>query len=241
MRVSPPSPFGFGASFFSNAVSVKRQVQDIVLGLQSDYVDAMRTARAPYTVTRGGLDLVILPWTFPPYLDSELLAKSVRVAETEVLLDVGTGSGLVALVAAETSPRVVATDINPAAVETARLNADRLGLADRLTVHETDLFPPPEIGPFDVITFNPPYSDHTAADLAERSVWDPGHAAMKRFFGGLNAYLGPEGRLYITWADFADFQVLEDMIAAHGGRYFRVAEARDEISLFAVYEAAFDA
>ena len=213
---------------------------EIVLGLQTDYVDAMKVCQGPYTMTRCGLDLIVLPWTFPPYRDSELIATTMHVEETESLLDVGTGSGIVALIAAKMSPHVVATDINPAAVKTARLNAERLGLADRIKVYETDLFPPPETGPFDVITFNPPYSDHAANDLAERSVWDPGHAVMKRFLLRLGEYLRPSGRLYITWADFAGFHVLEDMIGAHSGRYTRIAQVRDEVSLFAVYEAMFD-
>ena len=214
--------------------------QEIVLGLQRDYVDLMRNSPSPYTVTRAGLNLVIRPGTFPPYLDSELLATSVRVGELESLLDVGTGSGIVALAAAETSLRVVATDINPAAVESTRQNAESLGLAERVTVYESDLFPPPPAGRFDVVSFNPPYSDHAAHDLAERSVWDPGHKVIQRFFADLSNYLRPGGRLYITWADFADFSVLEAVIAEHGGRYDRIAEGRDEVSLFAVHEVFFD-
>lgn len=102
----------------------------------------MRTLCSPYSVTRAGLHLEILPGTFAPYLDSEVLANTIQLNRAETLLDVGTDSGLVAVAAARQGNRVVATDLNPSAVRCARHNMARLGLDELATVYEADLFPP---------------------------------------------------------------------------------------------------
>jgi release factor glutamine methyltransferase len=77
-----------------------------------------------------------------------------------VALDVGTGSGCIALALAAENPfvRLVATDVSAAAVEVARRNAARLGLGERVDVRRADLLDdlPPQQR-FDLIVSNPPY------------------------------------------------------------------------------------
>lgn len=208
-----------------------------VLELQRRYIQAMRDRAEPMEVEAAGLRLTILPGAFPPYLDSSLVIGSMRIDPDDEVLEVGTGSGVIALAAAKTARRVVATDLNPAAVQTARLNARRLDA--RLEIVEADLFPAPEAGPFDVVVFNPPYTDHAAEDAVERSVWDPGHLTVRRFLQGLPKYLRPGGRLYLGWADFADLSFVESLITSQGGRFQRLGEARDDTSLFVAYRVDF--
>ncbi len=208
-----------------------------VLGLQRAYVEAMRERREAYVVTHAGLEFVVLPGVFPPYLDSSLVVRAMRVEPEDVVLDVGSGTGVIAVFAARRARRVTATDINPAAVETIRANALRHGLEDRLTAVEADLFPPAGRAAFDVVTFNPPYSDHPAIDMPERSVWDPGHAAVRRFFAGVAGVLRPGGRVYLGWADFADLDFIEGLMAQQGFGFQLIDEARDDTSRFVVYEA----
>lgn len=71
------------------------------------------------------------------------------------VLDVGTGGGFLALVAARDGGRVVATDINPRAVDMARLNAALNGL--EIDARRGDLFAPVEGERFDRIVSNPPF------------------------------------------------------------------------------------
>ncbi len=76
------------------------------------------------------------------------------------VIDVGTGSGAIAVTLAKHLPRatVVATDISAPAITVARANAERHGVADRVAFVEADLLDDPQAaGPWDVIVSNPPY------------------------------------------------------------------------------------
>ncbi len=85
--------------------------------------------------------------------------RATRVA------DVGTGSGAIAisLAAARPSAEFWATDTNPAAVELARRNAERLGVADRVHVELGDLLDPVPV-PVDVVVANLPYLPESVHD-----------------------------------------------------------------------------
>jgi release factor glutamine methyltransferase len=97
------------------------------------------------------------------------------------ILDVGTGSGAVALALAHERPkaRVLATDVSAAALELARGNASRLGLADRVSFAAGSLFGPAAGQRFDLVVSNPPY-------LCEAEGLGPGQA------GGLPPELAHE-------------------------------------------------
>jgi release factor glutamine methyltransferase len=211
----------------------------VVLQLQTDYIAKMRGRNERYTVTRNGRAYDVLPNVFPPYIDSELITRVMHIEKGDEVLDVGSGSGFIAVTAAATAKRVVATDINPAAIDTIRANAARHRVRDRLTAHKADVFPERKDA-FDVVTFNPPFSDHAAIDVVERSVWDPGHATVRRFLAGVGDYLKPGGRIYMSWADFADLQFIEALFDEHEASYMRLDHVSDGTSIFVAYEVTFE-
>ena len=89
------------------------------------------------------------------------------------IMDVGTGSGAIAVTLAKRLPRarLVATDISAAALAVAGENARRHGVADRIEFVECDLCADPRAGgPFDVIVSNPPYVRDDEFDALPRDV-----------------------------------------------------------------------
>jgi ribosomal protein L3 glutamine methyltransferase len=122
------------------------------------------------------------------------------------ILEIGTGSGCMAVAAARAFPRstVVATDISGDALAVARRNLRRHGLAGRIRLLEGDLFAGAE-GPFDLILSNPPYVP--AGDLRrfpEEYRWEPrlalasgrdGMETPARILQHARRYLAPDGWL----------------------------------------------
>jgi release factor glutamine methyltransferase len=126
-----------------------------------------------------------------------------------VALDVGTGSGAIALSLLKEGPfeRVVATDMSADALEVARGNATRLGLADRVEFRLGSLWQavaPDEV--FDVVASNPPYvaEPERAALAPEVREWEPAGAlfagdagldVLRPLIGGAAAHLRAGGLL----------------------------------------------
>jgi release factor glutamine methyltransferase len=97
-----------------------------------------------------------------PRPETEVLVELVlaRLPERGTLLDVGTGSGAIALAVADerADARVTAVDVSADALALARENRDALGLADRVELYASDLYAGlPDGARFDVVAANPPY------------------------------------------------------------------------------------
>lgn len=108
-----------------------------------------------------GLSLVVNSSVLIPRPETEMLVDKVidLVGDQAFrILDVGTGSGAIAIAVAHSlaRARVVATDVSAEALEVARANVERHGLAERVDLIESDLLSQIE-GPFDVVVANLPY------------------------------------------------------------------------------------
>ena len=150
--------------------------------------------------------LVTLPGVFRPPSDSWLLVDTIRekdVARGASVLDVFTGSGVLAVAAALTGAcDVTAVDVSRRAALTARLNA-RLNRV-RVRALRGDLFAPVAGRRFDLILANPPYvpgeSDALPARGAARA-WEAGRdgrALLDRFCPAVAAHLTPGGRVLMV-------------------------------------------
>jgi len=109
------------------------------------------------------LTLAVSPAVLIPRPDTETVVveflAQFRGVEARRCVDVGTGSGAIALACVRQHPtaRFVATDLSPEALAVAAGNAETLGLADRVTFVQGDLLEPLAAeGPFDAILSNPP-------------------------------------------------------------------------------------
>ncbi len=166
-----------------------------------------------------GLDLRLSDTTLVPRPDTETIvaaalemiradsaaAKPLRIA------DIGTGSGAILLALLSELPAAtgIGTDISESALATARLNARRLGLADRTSFLQCD-YAAALTGPFDLIVSNPPYI--RSAEIAElaRDVrdYDP-RLALDGGADGLDAYraITPQAASLLTPQGVLVFEV----------------------------------
>lgn len=122
-----------------------------------------------------GMDLIVTPAVLIPRPETEHLIETLlpRVARMQhpKIVDVGTGSGCIALALAKELPaaEIHATDISSQALEIARANAARHGLESRIIFHESDLLEHLPAA-FDLIVSNPPYVGESEEDQVQLEV-----------------------------------------------------------------------
>ena len=127
-------------------------------------------------------------------LDSNLIGKDHAV------LDMGSGSGVCAVLAAKHARRVVAVDINPAAVRCTEINALLNHLEHKIDVRHGDLFTAVPGERFDLVLFNPPFLRAAPRDDRDRA-WRSTDVA-ERFADGLPAQLNPGGFALVLLSTF---------------------------------------
>jgi release factor glutamine methyltransferase len=128
-----------------------------------------------------GLDLLVSPAVLIPRPETEHVVETVLELVKEYrfdgpgrlrLLDVGTGSGCIALALASELPHaeIHACDISEEALEIARVNAARLALGGRVLFRKSDLLNVYSDEPFDLVISNPPYVGECDADKVQKQV-----------------------------------------------------------------------
>ncbi len=152
------------------------------------------------------------PGVYAPQEDTALLAGALShepLPEDADVLDVGTGTGALALAAARRGSRVTAVDVSRRAVWTARLNALRAGLPMR--IRHGDLFDPARGRAFDLILANPPYVPAPPSDGAvphgPARAWDAGRDGrllLDRICREAPALLHPGGVLLLVHSGLSD-------------------------------------
>ena len=173
------------------------------------YREATDEGVAEYTERYLGLTLVIPPLVHPITKMSHLLGEAVlaEVREGDRVLDMGTGCGVNAILAASKSVDVTAVDVNPHALDAARANAARNGVADRVTVRHSDVFSDVD-GAFDLIIFDPPFRWFTPRDFVEAAMADGNYRALTTFFREARDHLTAGARMLMFFGTSGDLPYL---------------------------------
>jgi SAM-dependent methyltransferase len=157
----------------------------------------------------------------------DLMAGVPLPAGAALAFDIGTGTGVLAAVLARRGvARIVATDQDPRALECARENLARLGLA-QVEVVQADLFPP---GRAALIVCNPPWLPARPSSPIEHAVYDPDSRMLRGFLQGLPAHLTPDGEGWLILSDLAehlDLRSREALLAMFAEAGLRVIARHD--------------
>jgi release factor glutamine methyltransferase len=195
---------------------------------ENAYAMAKAEAVTDQTFEYLGRTIVVPPLVQPVSRVSHLLGETVlaEVRAVDRVLDMGTGSGVNAILAASKSTDVVAVDVNPVALDATRANAARNGVADRIDVHHSDVFSAVE-GRFDLVVFDPPFRWFAPRDLQEVAMTDENYGAMTRFFRGARERLTDRGRMLIFFGTSGDLGYLERLADEEG--FTKEVLAREEL------------
>jgi release factor glutamine methyltransferase len=191
----------------------------------------------------AGFRLEVPPTVFHPrfFITSEFFAKFIDGLDLsgKHVVEVGTGSGVIALAAARAgAANVVAIDINPRAAQAAAENARLNGLGDRLVGVCSNLMSGIAPRPlFDVIISSPPSFAGEPRDVADRA-WHagPGYRDIAALFEQARERLAPGGVIYLLLSSDSDLELLGRLMA-RAGLQSRVIEERSIlIESFILYE-----
>lgn len=173
------------------------------------------------------------PGVYRAQEDTDLLISSLgreRLREGDEVLDIGTGTGAVALAAAGTGARVTAIDVSRRALATAWLNGALNGR--RIRVRHGDLVEPVRGRRFDLIVSNPPYvpaADDALPTHGAARAWDAGHdgrALLDRICRDAPRVLAPGGILLLVHSSLCGVEASCRALARAGLRTGVVARRR---------------
>jgi release factor glutamine methyltransferase len=195
----------------------------------------LRREPVAYIVGRKGfrgIELSVDPRVLVPRPETELLVELALEERPQRALDVGTGSGAIALAVADELPEceIVATDTSAAALEVARANAERLGLTERVELVEGTL---PASGEFDLVLANLPYVGEAEWRGLEPEVteWEPREALLAGPDGldAIRAFLEtkPVARCLALEVGDRQAQAVGELVREAG---FRTIEVRKDLS-----------
>jgi release factor glutamine methyltransferase len=194
----------------------------------------------------AGKPIVVLPQVMNPvlFVTGEFLASLLspslsaigsgicRVTPARVL-DMGSGSGVCAIFAAHFAQRVVAVDLNPAAVRCTRINALLHQVEERIEAREGDLFDPVQGERFDLILFNPPYLPGEPHTAFERALWSTD--VIGRFAACLGDHLTENGVALVLLSSIADHSKHLEAFRGHGFAVDIVARRKLVSEVLTVY------
>jgi release factor glutamine methyltransferase len=142
---------------------------------------------------------------------TELLTTWLPYPKGGSFLEIGCGAGITSVIALDQGcDRVVAVDINETAVKNTRLNAERHGITDRISVRHGDLYDVlADDETFDVIYWNSNFidapEDHVFESDLDYAYFDPGYRVHRRYLRGAAAHLRPGGRLLLGFSSLGNW------------------------------------
>lgn len=177
------------------------------------------------TVEDFDRNLAVFETVFWDERDTTSLRELIReggLTEGKDVLEIGTGSGLLALCCLRAgAKKVIATDVNRSAIANAIFNAAQLGFADQLETRLVTLGNSSAFSvisaeeKFDLIISNPPWVNQQPETIDEYALYDANFALMKSLFDGLTDHLKPGGRVLLAYGCVDAINTMEKLAKEH--------------------------
>lgn len=162
-----------------------------------------------YKVQANGKYFFTFPRVVIPSIQSMFLLQYTGIEKGEDVLDLGTGTGIQAIFAAQKAHSILATDLGEQAVKNARFNIKWHKLQNKIQVVRGDLFEPvPKDRKFDVIINNIDYPFNKKTQF----LWE----VHERFFRQVKNYMKPQGRIYYQSGWIENIQRIHNMAFNNG-------------------------
>ena len=175
-----------------------------------------------FSVQDQNIELITDDKVFSPSLHgTEGLGSCIRIENGDTVLDIGTGTGILGILAAKKGGKVIATDLSIHAVNLTKKNAEKNQVI--LDVRQGDLFQPIDNQSFDVIIANLP-QEVLSPKLLERYSKETvmgmhggnnGNEILLRFLQDVSHHMSAKTRLYVVAYAMADFRTTIQYIITH--------------------------
>lgn len=137
------------------------------------------------------------------FADTEFFTENINIKQGDDFLEIGVGSGITSVMAALKGANVTGVDINPDAIENAKVNAKLHKVETVTNFIVSDLFENIEGKLFDIIYWNVPFCFVEVDDLSvlEKSVFDYHYHSIHKFIAESNRHLKENGKIFIGFSN----------------------------------------
>lgn len=165
------------------------------------------------------IQAVVLPGVFFPHftISTKLLLQFLETKnlENKSFLELGCGTGIISVLAAKKNARVVASDINPTAIENAKLNATKNEVA--ITTYFSDLFVDIPQQQFDFIIINPPYYPRAPKTIAEEAWFCGKHFEyFEKLFSTITPWIHNQSEVYMILSEDCKIEQIKKIALING-------------------------
>jgi len=182
--------------------------------------EKIKSHKKRYSINFKGVNICIFPNVFSPayFTDSKWFAETLpKIVGQKSLLEIGTGTGIVALFSALNGAEVSATDINPDSIKNANYNFQEHNV--QIKTYCGDMYEPlPPEKKFDFIFWNHPFNcgDNPNEELLLRSGFDFQYKDLKEYILKAHLHLKPQGKLLLGTGNFALLFKIKNIVKEHG-------------------------
>jgi release factor glutamine methyltransferase len=180
---------------------------------------------------------------YEPAEDTFLIAEKMAVTEDDAVLELGTGCGILAVLAAKKAKSVVAVDINPHALKCASRNAETNRVKEKIEFRQGDLFQPIKTNErFSLILFNSPYlpsePDEIESWLGKAWAGGPGgRTVIDRFIADAPRWLADGGRILLVQSSLSDVKRTLEMFKERNLQAMVIAQVKVAFESIILIEA----